>query len=97
MATVLDDLFGFLLFLLYFTGAPAVTRQLEVRYDAPVILGTSYEFAARVVRDEGRKLFVQAEMGESGSPPVASASALFVKVDIAHFERRGHGSCGGLD
>ena len=83
MATVLDDLFGFLL---YLTGTPAVTRQLEVRYDAPVILGTSYELAARVVRDDGRKLFVEAEMAEVGGTVVATASALFLKVDIAHFD-----------
>lgn len=84
MATVLDDLFGFLL---YLTGTPAVTRQLEVRYDAPVILGTSYELAARVVRDDSRKLFVEAEMAEVGGTVVAAASALFLKVDIAHFDR----------
>ncbi|GAA1149206.1 PaaI family thioesterase [Nocardioides aquiterrae] len=84
VATVLDDLFGFLL---YLTGTPAVTRQLEVRYDAPVILGTSYELAARVVRDDGRKLFVEAEMSEVGGTTVATASALFLKVDIAHFDR----------
>ena len=84
VATVLDDLFGFLL---YLTGTPAVTRQLEVRYDAPVILGTAYELAARVVRDDGRKLFVEAEMAEVGGTVVAAASALFLKVDIAHFDR----------
>lgn len=86
VATVLDDLFGFLL---YFTGAPAVTRQLEMRYDAPVMLGTSYELAARVVGDEGRKLFVEAEMRAADGPLVAYASALFLRVDIAHFERGG--------
>jgi acyl-coenzyme A thioesterase PaaI-like protein len=89
VATVFDDLFGFLL---YLTGAPAVTRQLEVRYDAPVLLGTSYELAARVVSDEGRKLFVEARMREAGGPLVASASALFLKVDLAHFERNSLGN-----
>jgi acyl-coenzyme A thioesterase PaaI-like protein len=83
VATVLDDLFGFLL---YLTGAPAVTRQLEVRYDAPVLLGTSYELAARVVSEQGRKLFVEAEMREAGGPQVVAASALFLRVDVAHFE-----------
>ena len=86
VATVLDDLFGFLL---YLTGAPAVTRRLEIRYEAPVILGTTYQLAARVVSEEGRKLFVEAEMGEAGRPPVAFASALFLGVDITHFERSG--------
>jgi hypothetical protein len=58
-----------------------------VRYDAPVILGTSYELAARVVRDEGRKLSVEADMRETGGPLVALASALFLRVDVAHFEQ----------
>jgi acyl-coenzyme A thioesterase PaaI-like protein len=94
VATVIDDMFGFLL---YLTGAPAVTRQLEVRYDAPVLLGTSYELAARVVRKEGRKLFVEAEIGEAGRPLVAYASALFLEVDISHFERGGPVTCADLD
>jgi acyl-coenzyme A thioesterase PaaI-like protein len=84
VATVLDDLFGFLL---YLTGSPAVTRKLEVRYDSPVILGTTYELAARVVRTEGRKLFVEADMSETGGPTVAFASALFLRVDVTHFDQ----------
>jgi acyl-coenzyme A thioesterase PaaI-like protein len=84
VATVLDDLFGFLL---YLTGSPAVTRKLEVRYDSPVILGTTYELAARVVRTEGRKLFVEADMSETGGPTVAFASALFLRVDVTHFNQ----------
>lgn len=84
VATVLDDLFGFLL---YLTGAPAVTRQLEVRYDSPVRLGVAYELVARVVRMEGRKLFVEAEMRDTSGRSVASASALFLRVDAAHFRQ----------
>ena len=84
VATVLDDLFGFLL---YLTGSPAVTRKLEVRYDSPVILGTTYELAARVVRTEGRKLFVEADMREAEGSLVAFASALFLRVDVTHFDQ----------
>lgn len=84
VATVMDDLFGFLL---YLTGAPAVTRNLEVRYDAPVILGHTYDLAARVVRTEGRKLFVEADMLESGGATAAVASALFLRVDVTHFDQ----------
>lgn len=39
VATVVDDLFGFLL---YNVGQPAVTRHLEVDYHAPVWLGRAY-------------------------------------------------------
>ncbi|EON23475.1 MULTISPECIES: PaaI family thioesterase [Nocardioides] len=84
VATVLDDLFGFLL---YLTGPPAVTRQLEVRYDSPVLLGVAYELVARIVGAEGRKLFVEAEMSDTSGGSVAFASALFLRVDGAHFRQ----------
>ena len=79
-----DDLFGFLL---YLTGPPAVTRQLEVRYDSPVLLGVAYELVARIVGAEGRKLFVEAEMSDTSGGSVAFASALFLRVDGAHFRQ----------
>ena len=84
VATVFDDLFGFLL---YLTGGPAVTRKLEVLYDSPVILGTTYDLAARVTRTEGRKLFMEADMKQLGGSRVASASALFLSVDVTHFNQ----------
>lgn len=84
VATVLDDLFGFLL---YLTGAPAVTRQLDVRYDSPVLLGATYELVARMVRAEDRKLFLEAEMRDPSGGSVAFASALFLRVDVAHFRQ----------
>lgn len=84
VATVLDDLFGFLL---YLTGAPAVTRQLDVRYDSPVLLGTPYQLVASMVRTEGRKLFLEADMRDASGGSVASASALFLRVDVAHFRQ----------
>lgn len=84
VATVLDDLFGFLLYLI---GGPAVTRLLEVRYDSPAILGATYQLAARVARTEGRKLYVEADMRDVRGSLVASASALFLSVDVTHFDQ----------
>ncbi|SDP18184.1 Acyl-coenzyme A thioesterase PaaI, contains HGG motif [Pedococcus dokdonensis] len=84
VATVLDDLFGYLL---YLTGGPAVTRQLEVLYASPVILGTTYRLAARVLRAEGRKLYVEADMRDVEGSLVASAAALFLSVDVTHFDQ----------
>jgi len=83
VATVLDDLFGFLL---YRVNELAVTRHLDVDYHAPVLLDTPYLLRAWVQRRDGRKLFVQAQgKGETGRPVVA-AKALFLVVAVEHFQ-----------
>lgn len=84
VATVIDDLYGFLL---YLEGGPAVTRQLVVDYRAPVLIGTTYRLDAHVTRRDGRKLFVAASVTESQGGPVVSSTAVFVKVDVEHFEQ----------
>lgn len=84
-------------FMLYLTGATSADPAARSAPRRPVLLGTSYELAARVVREESRKLFVETEIGEAGRPLVAYASALFLEVDIAHVERGGPGACADLD
>lgn len=86
VATVLDDLFGFLL---YGVGEPAVTRHLEVGYRAPVLLGTPYLLEAGLQRREGRKLFVRAQGADERGALVVEASAVFVVVGREHFARGG--------
>lgn len=86
VATVVDDLFGFLL---YLVGELAVTRRLEIDYRAPVRLGVPYLLRARVVRRDGRKLFVDAAGTDEAGTPVLSAAALFVVVDQQHFTLAG--------
>lgn len=88
VATVLDDLFGFLLYLI---GEPAVTRHLEVGYRAPVLLGIPYLLEAGVQRREGRKLFVRAQGTDEGGAVVVEAAAVFVVVGLDHFTRGGGG------
>ncbi|RKN57133.1 PaaI family thioesterase [Streptomyces klenkii] len=82
VATVVDDLYGFLLFL---EGGPAVTRQLAVDYLAPVLIGTTYRLDAQVARREGRKLFVTAGATAPDGRPVITSTAVFVKVSVEHF------------
>ncbi|TQL70420.1 acyl-coenzyme A thioesterase PaaI-like protein [Nocardioides albertanoniae] len=82
VATVLDDLYGFLL---YLVGEPAVTRQLVVEYLAPVLIGTTYRLEARVDRREGRKLFVNAKVTALDGRTAATSTAVFVTVDAEHF------------
>ena len=86
VATVIDDLYGFLL---YLEGGPAVTRQLVVDYQAPVMIGTTYRLDAHVTRRDGRKLFVAATATELQGRPVVSSTAVFVKVGVEHFVRGG--------
>lgn len=88
VATVIDDLYGFLL---YLEGEPAVTRQLVVDYRAPVMVGTPYRLDAHVTRREGRKLFVAATVTELQGRPVVSSTAVFVKVGVEHFAQASDG------
>lgn len=82
VATVIDDLYGFLL---YLVGEPAVTRQLTIDYLAPVLIGTTYLLQADVTRREGRKLFVAATVTAPDGRPVAASTAVFVTVGVEHF------------
>lgn len=82
VATVLDDLFGYLL---YEVGALAVTRSLTIDYLAPVLLNTPYELSATIRRQDGRKVTVEASITDLGRQAVTTATALFVVVDLDHF------------
>ncbi|MDP3893429.1 PaaI family thioesterase [Nocardioides sp.] len=81
VATVMDDLFGFLL---YVVGTLAVTRTLQVEYRAPVLLGERYSLRADLLRREGRRLYMEATM-RRGDTVVAAAQAVFVAVEHTHF------------
>jgi uncharacterized protein (TIGR00369 family) len=84
VATVLDDLFGFLPYLL---GTPAVTRQLTVDYLSPVLAGVTYKMEARVTSREDRKFFASATLANPDERTVATSSAVFVMVGFEHFAR----------
>ena len=86
VATVIDDLYGFLL---YLVGTPAVTRQLTVDYLAPVLIGTTYRLEGSVTSREGRKLFVAARLTAPDGRTVATSTAVFVTVGVDHFGRCG--------
>jgi acyl-coenzyme A thioesterase PaaI-like protein len=83
VATVLDDLFGFVL---YVVGDLAVTRHLEVGYRAPVLLGVPYLFEAGLDQRQGRKLFVSARGVDEQGALVVEAKAVFIVVDLQHFQ-----------
>lgn len=85
VATVLDDLLGFLF---YLVGGPAVTRDLHVSHRAPAPLGEAYLLAGRLDRRAGRKLFLSAVGADRRGETAVSAQAVSVVVSSAHFTRR---------
>ena len=52
------------------------------------VFDVEYDLRAGVVRTEGRKLFVEATMSEEASGlPAVTSTAVFVQVDVAHFQQ----------
>ncbi|WP_261770353.1 MULTISPECIES: PaaI family thioesterase [unclassified Rhodococcus (in: high G+C Gram-positive bacteria)] len=72
--------------LLYVIGDLAVTRKLDIEFLAPVRLQVPYEVSARLKARDGRKLHVVAEVrAQRTGDLVASATGVFIVVDLAHF------------
>lgn len=86
VATVIDDLYGFAL---YLVNELAVTRSLTVEYLRPVVLGTPYRLRAQVERREGRKLYLSAALTDDRGALTVRSEALFILVDAEHFHRAG--------
>jgi acyl-coenzyme A thioesterase PaaI-like protein len=82
VATVVDDLLGFLLYVAVMAG---VTRRLEVDYLKPVLLDTPYVVRGRVDRREGRKLFVSCEGAGPDGVVAFRGQGLFIAVGLSHF------------
>jgi len=84
VATVVDDVLGFLL---YVAKAPGVTRRLEVDYLTPVLTGVPYAVRGRLDRRDGRKLWVACEGTGPDQVLAFRAVGLFVVVDLTHFSQ----------
>jgi acyl-coenzyme A thioesterase PaaI-like protein len=82
VATVVDDLLGFVL---YVVRAPGVTRRLEVDYLKPVLTGVPYEVRGRLDRRDGRKLWVSCECTDPDGLVAFRGTGLFLVVDASHF------------
>jgi acyl-coenzyme A thioesterase PaaI-like protein len=85
VSTVLDDTFGTVLILL---RRPGVTANLTVDFRAPAFLDRDLTTEAWCDRVEGRKVHLTGRMLD-GEFVVAEATAIFVEVDLAHFQRGG--------
>lgn len=86
VATVIDDLYGFAL---YLVNELAVTRSLTLDYLRPVLLGTPYRLRAQLDRREGRKLHLSATLVGPGDRLTVRSEALFIVVDADHFHHAG--------
>lgn len=86
LAAACDDLVAFLL---YVHAVPAVTRSLTVEYLAPVPVGERHRLVGRLVEREGRRLLMEVEGTAEDGALRFRAGAVFVTVDLAHFERFG--------
>ena len=82
VATVVDDVLGFLLYVVRMAG---VTRHLEVDYLKPVLTGVPYVVRARVDSRDGRKLWVSCVCTAPDGTVTFTAKALFLEVSLSHF------------
>jgi acyl-coenzyme A thioesterase PaaI-like protein len=84
VATVVDDVLGFLL---YVVQAPGVTRRLEVDYLKPVLTGMRYVVRGRLDRREGRKIWVSCTCTDPDGVVAFRATGLFIVVELSHFSQ----------
>lgn len=59
-------------------GKQGVTRSIEVSYDKPVTLNRPIRLEANLVKDEGRKHFIEARILNSQGETLAKSKALFL-------------------
>lgn len=84
VATVVDDVMGFLL---YVAQVPGVTRTLEVEYLKPVRLAVPYIVRSQLDQRDGRKLWVSCTGTDPDGVVAFRGKGLFVAVDRSHFSR----------
>ena len=82
VATVVDDVLGFLL---YLEQVPGVTRMLQVEYVKPVLTGVRYDVRARVDERDGRKVWVSCSGRDPDGVEAFRARGLFLAVPLEHF------------
>lgn len=90
LGTAFDEALGALNWLLL---VPAVTGRLEVDFRRPVPVGSVLHINARLIGQDGRKVYTRAvgRLGEDG-PVAVTASALFLQVPLQHFVDNGRAS-----
>ncbi|WP_062262126.1 PaaI family thioesterase [Endozoicomonas arenosclerae] len=78
VAALFDELFGVIE---HAAGKPSMTIGLDIRYLRPTPLYTELHYEARVIRREGRKSFMKAEL-KQGDKVLVQADAAFLTLSI---------------
>ena len=69
---------------------PAVTARMFVRYRRPVPINTEFLITARLAEANGRRLHVDAQLGDGGET-LAECKAALLHVSLEHFLRTPEG------
>jgi len=85
IAAIMDDLLGQVLIPL---DRPAVTATLTVDFRGPALLGRTLSLEGWCEKIDGRKLHLRGEIRD-GDILVAEARALFIHVEVSHWEASG--------
>jgi acyl-coenzyme A thioesterase PaaI-like protein len=93
VATVLDDALGSLLIVM---GTPAVTANLNFSFRTPALLERPMQIEAWSAGRDGRKLQLHGRLLDNATV-IAEAQALFLTVDVTHFESGGRSLLPGWD
>jgi len=89
LTTALDETLASLQFLLL---RPSVTARLEVDFLLPVPVGSTLWIEAAVLGVARRKIYTRAtgRLGAPDGPEAVRAEALFVVVELQHFQTHGN-------
>ncbi|WP_233243814.1 PaaI family thioesterase [Paraconexibacter algicola] len=85
IAAIMDDLLGQVLIPL---DRPGVTATITVDFRGPALLGRTLSLESWCEKIDGRKLHMRGEIRD-GDTLVAEARALFIHVDVSHWEASG--------
>ena len=85
VAAAFDEVLGYVQSL---GGNPGMTGHLAVRYRKPTPLYSHLRFEARLSREQGRKIFTEAQL-YAGSDVTAEAEGLFISIPRERLERLG--------
>jgi acyl-coenzyme A thioesterase PaaI-like protein len=86
LSAVMDDLLGNVLIVI---DRPGVTATKTVDFRGPALLGRTLRLEAWCERIDGRKLHLRGEIWDEETL-VAEGRALFIHVDLSHWEASGH-------
>lgn len=83
VAAVLDEALGMACI---FSGGPAMTGEITIRYLKPTPIKTLLRIEARFDRQEGRKIYTSGDIW-AGDQKIVTSHGVFISIDFAKFAR----------